>query len=122
MTEQIKICVNGSRTFNNYDYLDNKLKGYLKDKKDVVLIVGGARGADKLAEKWARINSVPFKLMEANWTALGKSAGYKRNQEMINIADELISFWDLDSRGTQHTIECARRKEIPVTIYSDWLE
>lgn len=48
-------------------------------------------------------------VMNANWEKHGKSAGYKRNQEMANVSTHLIAFWDGKSRGTKHMIDIAKR-------------
>ena len=48
-------------------------------------------------------------VMNADWEKHGKSAGYKRNQEMANVSTHLIAFWDGKSRGTKHMIDIAKR-------------
>jgi len=42
--------------------------------------------------------------------------GLKRNQEIIDLADEVVGFWNKMSEGTGHSLELARKKQIPVTI------
>jgi hypothetical protein len=42
---------------------------------------------------------------------IDKSAGFKRNQEMVDIADEMWAFWDEVSGGTKHSMERAEKKE-----------
>lgn len=48
-------------------------------------------------------------VMNAGCEKHGKSAGYKRNQEMANVSTHLIAFWDGKSRGTKHMIDIAKR-------------
>ena len=48
-------------------------------------------------------------VMNADREKHGKSAGYKRNQEMANVSTHLIAFWDGKSRGTKHMIDIAKR-------------
>ena len=46
----MKIIVAGSRTFDDYTLLKEKLDFFLKNQKDVVIVSGTAKGADKLGE------------------------------------------------------------------------
>jgi hypothetical protein len=46
----------------------------------------------------------------------GKSAGYKRNHEMLAAATGLIAFWDGRSRGTAHMIHIAREAGLKVVV------
>lgn len=46
----------------------------------------------------------------------GKSAGYKRNSEMAEIADALIAFWDCSSKGTKDMIDIAKNKNLLVRV------
>lgn len=112
------LLVSGGRDFNNYQLLKDKLDYYLsqKNKEDVVLLSGHARGADTLAEYYANEKRIKVEIFPANWDEYGKSAGFIRNAEMINKADALIAFWDGKSKGTKHAIDLARKKNIRVVI------
>ena len=46
----MKVIVAGSRTFNNYYKLRDKLNSILRNQKDVTIISGTASGADRLGE------------------------------------------------------------------------
>ena len=39
------------------------------------IISGGASGVDKLAEEYAFLHQIPFKLFQADWEKYGKAAG-----------------------------------------------
>jgi hypothetical protein len=39
-----------------------------------------------------------------------------RNEEMAEVSDALIAFWDGKSRGTRSMIEIARRKGLQVAV------
>lgn len=90
----MKIVIAGSRNFNNYDFLENKINELIKNKQiDITEIVSGkAKGADFLGEKYASLNNISIKEFPANWNLYGKKAGFLRNQEMGNYADVLIAF------------------------------
>jgi predicted Rossmann fold nucleotide-binding protein DprA/Smf involved in DNA uptake len=53
----MKIAVIGSRDFNDYDFLSESLK-FLSSNDTI--ISGGARGADSLAERYAKENQINF--------------------------------------------------------------
>ena len=43
-------------------------------------------------------------------------AGPIKNEEMAEVSDALIAFWDGKSRGTKSMIEIARRKGLQVAV------
>jgi hypothetical protein len=112
----MKLAVVGSRGFNDYELLKHKLN-VIHEKRGIILIVsGGAIGADSLSEKWALENNVPTKILYPDWNKHGKKAGYIRNVEIVQNSDALIAFWDGVSKGTEHSINLARAQGIPVSI------
>ena len=80
------------------------------------VICGGARGADSYGETWAISNQIPIKYMLADWEKLGKAAGFIRNHQMGDYADELIAFWDGESSGTKDMIDYMNSLNKPVQI------
>jgi hypothetical protein len=112
------ICINGSRGFTDFLRLRNEMDLLIPDALDrpLKILSGACRGPDLLGEKWAGIKGIPVKRFPAEWNKYGKAAGMIRNKEMIDEADELISFWDGESRGTKDAIDLAYDKGIPVTI------
>ena len=55
-------------------------------------------------------------LYPADWERHGRAAGPIRNEEMAEVSDALIAFWDGKSRGTKSMIEIARRKGLQVAV------
>ncbi len=111
--KMIRVGVVGSRSFNDYDFLKKMLQWH-----DIRLIVsGGAKGADSLAEKYAAECGIPTKIRKPNWDKFGKSAGFRRNEEIVEDSDEIVAFWDGKSKGTIHTINLAEQAGKPVHIY-----
>jgi len=80
------------------------------------VISGTARGVDSLGERWAREKNIPCQQFPAQWDKYGKSAGYRRNEDMAKVADALIAVWDGQSRGTKHMINIARTRGLQVFI------
>ena len=54
----------------------------------------------------------------ALWDKFGDATGPKRNQQMAEIADAAVVFWDGQSAGSKNMIECADKKNIPCKIIS----
>ena len=73
------------------------------------LISGGAVGADRLGEAWARAHDIPVRKLLPDWDKHGRAAGVIRNSDIVKEADGVIAFWDGASRGTLDTITKARK-------------
>lgn len=107
-----RVIIAGSRDFDNYDRLkticDHLLghgKGATPVSLPVEIISGTARGADRLGERYAAERGYKLIRMAADWDRYGKSAGYRRNRAMGELADMAIVFWDGQSKGTKHMID-----------------
>lgn len=112
----IKYLIAGSRDFNNYNLLLQVLSQY---KKPDIIIEGGAKGADLLGKRFAKYNNIECKEYKADWNKYGKSAGYRRNAEMVNQLDKndiAFIFWDGKSKGIKHTIDLCNKKNIKTII------
>jgi lactate dehydrogenase-like 2-hydroxyacid dehydrogenase len=82
-----------------------------------VVICGCARGADEHGRTWANKHGIKVENFPANWAKYGKSAGYRRNQEMAAKADGVIAIWDGHSKGTNHMINIAKEKGLKVQVF-----
>lgn len=115
----VRLVIAGSRGFDDYSLLcsvcDNKLNKLIKDH-DIIIISGGANGADKLGERYANERGFKLIVMKADWDKHGKSAGYIRNSEMADEATHVITFWDSVSRGTRHMIDIANKAGLKLCI------
>lgn len=116
MKDRIIIC--GGRDFNNYELLKERCDYLLQfiPKWQLTIICGKARGADTLGEKYALENNLKIEYYPADWDKYGKSAGFRRNKEMVDTATSAICFWDGKSKGTKHTIDLCKKKGIPYII------
>jgi hypothetical protein len=91
--------------------------------KPTEIISGGARGADRVAEVWAKTNSVPITVFTANWNKYGRRAGILRNNQMLDTNPDLVlAFWDGVSTGTKYTINEARKRGMKVEVIRAGLE
>jgi len=116
METSFKVIIAGGRDFSDYDLLSDKCDYYLAEKTNVEVVSGGAKGADKLGERYSKEKNLPVKIFLADWATLGKRAGFVRNEEMAEYADALIAFWDGDSKGTKHMIDIAKEKGLSVKV------
>lgn len=117
--KDFRIIIAGSRSFDDYKLLKDKMNYYLQSKVDegynIIIISGTARGADKLGEKYAEEMGYKIERYPANWD-LGKSAGYKRNVEMAKVADACVVFYNGTSPGTKHMINISNERKLPLRI------
>ena len=103
----MKLAIVGSRSFFDYQLLVETLQ----DLDISEIVSGGARGADTLAEKYAKEKGIPVKIFKPDWDGLGKAAGFIRNKSIIDYADKVIAFWDGQSHGTQHSMNLALKQD-----------
>lgn len=113
-----RIAVVGGRTFNNKKYMFFYLDRY-REKYGISWIVsGGAKGADTLAEEYARSRQIlGFSVFLAQWDDHGSSAGYIRNDYIVKAADLVFAFPTKESKGTWGTVELAKKAGKEVFIF-----
>lgn len=119
MKSEFKVIVAGSRTFQDSELVYSKLDKLLTAKfqtHKVVIISGTAQGADRIGECYARDRGLEVLRFPAEWEKHGRSAGYKRNVTMANVADACVVFWDGESKGAKHMVDIAKDKELPVRV------
>ncbi len=113
----MKIAVIGSRNFNDYDYLKDKLLIIINDLENCTIISGGARGADSLGERFAKEFKIDTLILKPDWEKFGKSAGFLRNKDIIENSDIVCAFWDSKSAGTKHSINLAKKTKKDTFIF-----
>jgi CTP:molybdopterin cytidylyltransferase MocA len=101
----VRVAIVGSRNFGLLELVGEYVCSL---PIDTVVITGGARGVDRYAENTARAREMRVEIFPADWTRYGKSAGFRRNVQMVERADKVVAFWDGKSPGTKHSIELAR--------------
>lgn len=92
-----RLLVTGSRTWTD-EFLMGRILGAAwvaleGHKQGVVLVHGGASGADKMADRiWRRDEGSTVETHPADWST-GKGAGFDRNVEMVELgADLCVAF------------------------------
>ena len=117
--DNFKVIIAGSRGFSNYKLLREQCNKFLREKRktsNIIVVSGHARGADTLGEKYAQDEGFTLEIYPAQWKKFGKRGGYRRNEQMAEVADALIAFWDGSSKGTKHMIDVMNEKNLLVRV------
>jgi hypothetical protein len=79
------------------------------------------RGVDTFVHHWVVSHGLDHEVFTADWSGLGKRAGFVRNEAMIKQADELVAFLadGPPTPGTSHAIGLAQKKGIPVHLFHE---
>lgn len=111
----MRVLVCGGRDYDDdvkvYETLD--WVGVHKDIIDVI-ISGHARGADSLGEMYADERGIELDIYPAQWNKYGKSAGYRRNTQMLveGKPDLVVAF--PGGRGTAMMVKIAKDAGVEV--------
>lgn len=106
----MKTMVAGSRSITDFD-----LTEYIPE--DTTLIIsGGAKGIDALAEEYADKHKISKLIMRPDYKKYGKAAPLLRNKKMVDLSDIIIIIWDGKSKGTKFTIDYAKAQGKEVII------
>ena len=112
----MKVLVCGSREWIEHDEIKARM---LRPPRGAVILHGGARGADAAAGVFANALGFEQRVFPADWRGKGKQAGILRNLEMLDQKPDLVlAFQRSGSTGTQHTIDEARKRGIPVEVFT----
>lgn len=103
----MKIAIIGSRGWTDWNRFEDELAARVTPEWGTV-VSGGAIGVDAAARVWAKKRGLDVREFLADWNRYGKSAGMRRNADIIGYADEVIAFWDGASKGTHNSIERAK--------------
>ena len=120
-----RVLVTGSRDWGDLETLwaalDEALALSQADGRKLVVVQGGATGADMLAKNWAVRNlgaGVMPETHPARWREHGiynPQAGLARNRRMVDLgADVALAFIRNGSRGASHCAALAEEAGIPV--------
>ena len=111
----MRVLVCGSRDWDCPTEIGRRLAALPRGSE---IIHGAARGADTFAQMYAHALGIPYTAYPADWNGKGRAAGILRNLEMLDQKPDLvIAFQKEGSRGTQHTIDEARKRGIPVEVF-----
>lgn len=125
MSEMHYQLIAGGRDFRDTAWMTDHIE-YVAGRdaqagRDLVVVEGGARGADSLARLVADHFGLQVVEFEAEWDRYGKSAGYRRNEQMARFLKHCQRKGHTVSvvlfpggRGTAHMREIAKSFGLPV--------
>lgn len=119
----MRVLICGDRNWTDVDRIKDRIMELYNDTgMDLVVIAGGCRGADKIAEKIAKDLNLQVLIFPAEWDKFGRAAGPIRNRQMLveGKPDMVIAFHpDIStSKGTKDMVDQALRSGIPCEIVS----
>ena len=85
----MKLLVCGGRDYWDWPTVQRALDAVHAKRPVTLVITGGARGADALAETWAAVRGIEctkdrYRIPAIDWKRLGPAAGPIRNQRMLD--------------------------------------
>lgn len=95
----MKLLITGSRSISDFD-----LSPYIPEGVDLILS-GGAKGVDTLAEKYADANEISKVILKG-----------KNELRLIAVCDEALIIWDGKSGGTESVLRELITAEKPYSI------
>lgn len=116
----MRILVTGSRDWSDRDWIALVLDLATPNTQHTLVSGACSTGADALAEQIAYEKGWIVERHPADWKKFGKSAGFRRNAEMVNLgADVCVAFIRNNSRGASHTAHLAEKAGIPTLRYRE---
>lgn len=114
-----KLAIVGSRDYNDYNQFKSNVDKSCKEWniRPSSIISGGAKGADSLAERYAKEKGIKMTVYKAEWDMFGNAAGILRNIEIITAATHVIAFPSRKGKGTQNSIKLAKKRELPLKVF-----
>lgn len=117
----MRILVTGSRDWDDKETIYRALaetQGVMPHDQ-MILIHGGARGADGIASRYADSMDWGNQIYHPEWDKYGKRAGILRNEAMVNAgADVCLAFIRNQSRGATHCANYAETMGVPVKRFT----
>ncbi len=114
MSKPRRVLVCGGRDYGNYAVVSAVLRLVHDIAPIEAIIEGGATGADELARQWAKSQGISVMTFQADWANLGRSAGPRRNAEMLRKGQPVLVVAFPGGRGTANMVAQAAAADVPV--------
>ena len=114
---QLRLLVTGGRDFTDAAVIKEALMD-IEQRPDVI-IHGDAAGADRVAGQVAAKLGLEVWKFPANWARYGKSAGPRRNYQMIQEGRPTHVLAFPGGRGTQNMVEQADAAGLPIRFIGE---
>jgi len=114
-----RVLITGSRDWGDALRICGVLSDVWNEHPGATLVSGACpKGADHIAEYYCTRWGVKIERHPADWKTYGKSAGFRRNEDMVALgADLCLAFIKNNSRGATHCANCAEAAGIPTRRY-----
>lgn len=125
----MKVLVYGGRNYQDYRTLSKILSKLHRQHHFTHLIHGAARGADSLADRWARENNIPVTRYPAKWNTHQEDcrdhcrrrsycarAGILRNEAMARKGRPDMAVGFPGGNGTKHMTQTATAEGIRTIV------
>ncbi len=118
-----RVLICGSRDYDNTDTIRRTIYRLMGQYRDLVIVEGGAKGADRIAHDVATKAGLTVETFEADWKTHGMAAGPLRNISMLESGiDECHAFVNkplTESVGTEHCVRMAAKMGIYTVVVCD---
>lgn len=115
----MRVLICGSRDWTDEWPIATLIGGLSAIYKDIVIIHGGATGADSIAGMFGDVYVNEVICEPADWKTHGRAAGPIRNQKMLDEhKPDVVYAFRLDgkSNGTDHMVKIARAARVPTYV------
>lgn len=114
----MKLLITGSRNYNNYDALKSTIDELTiilqleedMDNAPTEILHGGAKGADQLADRYAKEYKIPCTVIRPDYqNHHPKAAPLLRNSELVKLADCTLALYGPKRTGKGGTADAAKK-------------
>ncbi|RJU87167.1 MAG: DUF2493 domain-containing protein [Candidatus Poseidoniales archaeon] len=121
----INLAIVGSSRFYDFEIFESVLDNWISENTyPDLIIVGGASGADYMAERWADNNLIPIAVFSEEWgdplrSLIDRNRGEAPNsltEKILAAATHILAMPSPTSKWTRIVIDRAESIGIPTTI------
>nr|WQM87146.1 GTP-binding domain [Marseillevirus cajuinensis] len=110
-----RIGIVGGRDFQDKSLFAREMRKIWKQHEFSAVVSGGAKGADRFAEAWAKKKGIPL-IVHRPEDPKNKRDYILRNKKIVEDSSFVVAFWDGLSKGTKSTIDFAERQKVPYVV------
>jgi hypothetical protein len=114
----MRILITGSREWDDEEKISGAFDSALREMgflpsihHGVIVVHGGADGADRLAGQVAMRRGWKVEVYPAAWDEKGPKAGPLRNQEMVDEGADICLAFFKDGAANKGTADCVKKAE-----------
>lgn len=106
----VKLGIVGYRKFTDYKKFSKIVDDYVKEigQQPVLIVSGGAKGVDSMAEQYAKEHKIPTQIFYPDWDKYKKGAGLMRNTDIVKESTHVLALPGKKSVGTVDSINKAK--------------